>query len=69
VEPRRIALQIETIRVTFRIEERRRDSPTMHHFRTRAGELLAELDEAVKPYPELQTQLTQAREELGGDEG
>ena len=50
--------------VTYRVEQRRRDSPTMTAFRIHARLLLDGLDEAVRPYPDLQARLDEARREL-----
>lgn len=68
MERHRIALQIQAVVVTFRIEDTRRDPPTMQNFRLRARELFADLDEAVEPYPDMKDALAAAREELDGDE-
>ena len=69
VDDRRVQLQIEVIRVTYRIERRRRDSPTMAAFRERARSILDELESEVRATPELQASLAQARGELDGDGG
>jgi vacuolar-type H+-ATPase subunit E/Vma4 len=64
-----VQLQIEVVRVTYRIERRRRDSATMEAFRERARSILDELASEAEGKPELQASLAQARGELDGDEG
>lgn len=64
MDRRRIELQIRAVMVTYRVEQRRRDSPTMTAFRIHARLLLDGLDEAVRPYPDLQARLDEARREL-----
>jgi len=64
MDRRRIELQIRIVVVTYRVEQRRRDSPTMEVLRGRARRLLDGLHEAVRPYPDLQARLDEAREEL-----
>lgn len=64
MDRRRIELQIRTVVVTYRVEQRRRDSPTMEAFRVAARQLLDNLAEAVRPYPDLQARLDEARQEL-----
>ena len=61
-------LQIDVIRVTYRIEQRRRDSPTMQAFRERARSILDELEPATRAHPDLHANLAEARRELDGDE-
>jgi hypothetical protein len=68
VDDRRVQLQIEVIRVTYRIERRRRDSPTMQAFRERARSILDELESETRADPDLHASLAQARHELDGDE-
>ena len=68
MDDRRVRLQIEVVRVTYRIERRRRDSSTMEAFRERARMILDELESAARAKPELQASLTQARDELDGDD-
>lgn len=68
VDDRRVRLQIELIRVTYRIERRRRDSPTMEAFRERARSILDELEAETRARPDLHARLAQARRELEGDE-
>jgi hypothetical protein len=63
-----VQLQIEVVRVTYRIERRRRDSTTMEAFRERARSILDELESEARATPELQASLAQARGELDGDE-
>lgn len=63
MDRRRIELQIRIVVVTYRVEQRR-DSPTMEVFRGRARRLLDGLHQAVRPYPDLQARLNEAREEL-----
>jgi hypothetical protein len=64
-----VELQIEVVRVTYRIERRRRDSPTMQAFRERARSILDELESRARGKPELQASLAQARGELDEDAG
>ena len=61
---RRVNFQIEVIRVTYRIERRRRDSPTMEAFRERARSILRELEPMVAERPDLQASLDVAQREL-----
>jgi hypothetical protein len=67
MDRRRIELQIRAIVVPFRIERRRRDSPTMEEFRARAPILDGIEDEAGR-YPELEALLIGARRELESGE-
>ena len=69
MDDRRVQLQIEVIRVTYRIERRRRDSPTMEAFRERARSILADLEQETRAKPALQASLARARDELDGDGG
>ena len=64
MERRRIALQIRAVRVTFRIERPRGSPETMAAFRSRAAELLDGLEEAVRPFPELEEALAETRAEV-----
>lgn len=64
VDRRRIDLQIRAVVVTYRVERRRRDTPTMDAFRARARRLLDDLREDVRPYPDLEARLREARREL-----
>ena len=68
MDPRRIALQIRAVRVTLRIEQPRGSPETMDAFRARARELLYDLDEAVRPFPELERALIEARAEVEAKE-
>jgi hypothetical protein len=68
VDDRRVQLQIDVIRVTFRIERRRRDSPTMEAFRERAHSILDELETETRDRPDLHARVAQARRELDRDE-
>lgn len=63
---RRIELQIRAVIVPFRVEVRRRDAPTIEELRKRGRALLAGLDEAVRPYPDLAERLREARHEVDG---
>lgn len=65
MDRRRIELQIRTVVVTYRVEQRRRDARTMAGFRKRALSILDSLDEAAQPYPDLRTRINDARQELG----
>lgn len=67
MDRRHIELQIRTVLVTYHAERRRRDSSTMNVFREQARLLLDDLDESVRPYPDLQARLEQARLELEAD--
>jgi hypothetical protein len=69
VDDRRVQLQIEVIRVTYRIERRRRDSPTMEAFRERARTILDQLELTTRARPALHAGVEQARRELDGDQG
>jgi uncharacterized protein (DUF2461 family) len=69
VDERRVQFQIEVIRVTYRIERRRRDSPTMEAFRDRARTILHELEPQAIAHPQLRERLSVARRELDEDEG
>ena len=64
MDRRRIEMQIRAVVVTYRIEQRRRDAPTMEKFRDRARSILDGLEVEVRPYPDLETQLLEARQEL-----
>ena len=66
MDRRRIELQIRIVLVTFRIEQRRRDISTMEAFRDRARSIVDALADEVRPYPDLEAQLQEAREELDG---
>ena len=66
MDRRYIELQIRIVLVTFRIELRRRDTPTMEAFRDRARSILDTLTDDVRRYPELATQLREARAEVDG---
>ncbi len=67
MDDRRVELQIDVIRVTYRIERLRRDSPTMQAFRERARSILDGLESEARDKPELQAKLALARGELDGD--
>ena len=60
-------MQIRAVVVPYRIERRRRDSLTMIRFRERALSLLDQLDDAVRPHPDLEARLLEARQELKAD--
>ena len=60
-----IELQIRAVVVTYRIERRRRDAPTMEAFGTRARAILDALDAEVEGHPDLAERLLEARTELG----
>ena len=68
VDDRRVQLQIEVIRVTYRIERRRRDSQIMQAFRERARSILDELELETRARPDLHAGVSQARRELDEDE-
>lgn len=67
VNRRRIDMQIRAVLVTYRVERRRRDAPTMEAFRDRARVLLDELEEKVRQYPDLTARLVEARHELDSE--
>ena len=69
MDDRRVELQIEVVRVTYRVERTRRDSPTMEAFRERARSILDELESRARGKPELQASLARARGELDEDAG
>ena len=60
-------VQLRAIRLTYRVEHRRRDSSTMREFRERAHSLDG-LEQAVRPYPDPKAALDSARVELLSDE-
>jgi len=68
MDRRRIALQIRAVRVTLRIEQPRGSPESMNAFRARARELLDGLEDAVRPFPELERELAEARAEVGAKE-
>ena len=68
MDRRRIALQIRAVRVTFRIEQPRGSPETIAAFRSRARVLLDGLEEAVRPFPELERELADARAEVDATE-
>ena len=65
MDRRHIELQIRAVVVTYRIERRRRDAPTMEAFGARARVILDGLDAEVEAHPDLAARLREAREELG----
>ena len=67
MDDRRVQLQIEVIRVTYRIERRRRDSLTMEAFRERARSILSEIEPETRAKPALEASLARARGELDED--
>ncbi len=69
MDKRRIELQIRAVLVTYRIEVRRRDAPTMEEFRVRARAMLGGIEEAAQQYPDLAEQLREARLEIEADPG
>ena len=64
MDRRLIELQIRAVMVTFRIERRRRDGPTMAAFGARARAILSGLDAEVLDHPDLGARLIEARQEL-----
>jgi hypothetical protein len=68
LDRRRIGLQIRATLVPFLVEQRRPDSAVMKAVRARARELLGELEEAARPYPDLKEELAQARRLVEADE-
>jgi hypothetical protein len=68
MDRRRIELQIRAIVVSYRVEERRRDGPTMEEFRARARSILDGLEEEARRLPELEARLVEVRGELDAAE-
>lgn len=66
MDRRQIELQIRAIMVSYRIEMRRRDSPTMKEFRSRAHALLDGIEDEARRYPDLEARLVETRAELDG---
>lgn len=64
MDRRRIELQFRAIVVSYRIERRRRDGPTMEEFRARARSILDGLEEDVRRHPDLEARLAEIRHEL-----
>ena len=69
MDRRRVELQIRAVLVTFRIEQRRRDSPVMEEFRRRAGAIMDSLEVDADGDPDLLTRISDARREIGVAEG
>ena len=69
MDDRRVRFQIEVVRVTYRIERRRRDSSTMEAFRERARAILRDVEPEALAKPELRARLVEARRELDEDDG
>lgn len=69
VDRRRIEVQIRAVLLTLRGERRRRrlDTSTMQELRGRARAILDGMAREVGPYPDLESQLQEAFEELDGD--
>ena len=61
---RRVELQIRAVLVTFRIEQRRRDSPVMEEFRRRANAIMDSLEDQSDGDPDLLLRISDARREL-----
>ena len=68
MDRRRIALQIRSILIPYRVERRRRDTATMEQFRLRARRMMDALEESVEGDPELRKALVDARREIDADE-
>jgi hypothetical protein len=68
LDRRRVALQIRSILIPYRVELRRRDTATMEQFRVRARQMMDALDERVEGDPELSKALADARREIDADE-
>jgi hypothetical protein len=64
MDRRQIELQLKAIVVTYRIERRRRDSPTLEGFRARAQQILDALENDARRYPDLEARLSATRNEL-----
>lgn len=65
MDRRRVELQIRAVLVTFRIEQRRRDSPVMEEFRRRADAIMDSLEIQVDGDPDLLVRISDARREIG----
>lgn len=63
---RQIDLQIRAVMITYRVELRRQDSPTMEAFRARAEAILESVALHAGPYPDIQAAIAEAREEVQG---
>jgi vacuolar-type H+-ATPase subunit E/Vma4 len=68
MDRRRIELQIRAIVVTFRAEKRRRSGEVMSGYRERAHELLNNMEESAREYPDLLERIQEVRIELDRDE-
>ena len=66
MDRRRFELQIRAILVTFRIEQRRRDSRVMEEFRRRADLIMDSLEVHTDGDPDLLVRISDARREIGG---
>ena len=64
VDRRHIELQIRAVVVTYRIEQPRRNAPTMQAFVARAAAILDGIDAEVQAHPDLAARLFEARQEL-----
>ena len=64
LDKRRAALQIRAVLVMFHGETRRSDPKTMRDVTLRARELLDEVEEVVRPFPELRAELARARQQV-----
>ncbi len=62
---RRITLQIRAIVEPYRDPWLQGDAPNLARYMDRATRLLDDLDDAVRPFPDLQVRLADARTELG----
>jgi hypothetical protein len=61
LDRRRLELQIRTILVTYRIEQRRTDSQVMDEFRRRADAIMQGLEADADGDPELLVRISEAR--------
>jgi hypothetical protein len=69
VVERRVELQIRSVLVSYRIEQRRTNSDVMREFRRRAEEIFAALEEHAEGHPDLLAQIAEARRELRAPDG
>ena len=68
LDRRRVALQIRSILIPYRVERQRRDTATMEQFRLRARRMMDALEESVEGDSELRKALADARREIDADE-
>ena len=64
MDKRRLALQLRAIRVILRVEQPRHNAATLEDFQARARDMLDGLEEHVRPFPDLEDELIEARREV-----